>query len=297
MNDKRAVSPSTLPASTLILNRDATQGTEVYLLKRSDESGFMAGHYVFPGGVVESGDGDWSFRESHADVSAEEIQRGLGDGLPFESALGHSVAAVRETFEECGALLGTGKKMGVLEGQGPVGLPQPRMASGFRERLAREGRVLALSALRPFSHWITPAIRPKRYETRFYVAGMPHGQQCCPDQRETTHGLWVGPEEALERNMRGALRLSPPTLVTLHEMLHGRARSEGPREHDRTSWGESPTPRLVGSSKGPVLLLPWDPLLREANPSGLPGLETSVLPVGAPFSRLWSDNGIWRPVG
>jgi 8-oxo-dGTP pyrophosphatase MutT (NUDIX family) len=281
----------------LVLTRDATQGIEVYLLKRSDKSAFMASHYVFPGGVIESDDGDWSFWESRVDVSAEEVEGGLGSGLPFDLALGHSVAAVRETFEECGVLLAVEKKKGMHRGEDPTGPAQARRASRFRGKIAREGWILALSALRPWSHWVTPVSRPKRYDTRFYLACMPQGQHCYPDHRETTHGLWIGPQEALERNIIGTLRLSPPTLVTLHEVLNGESLSDGPAENDRTLWGEARIPRLIGSSKGPVLLLPWDPVYREAHPMDRLGPEMSPLPVGVPFSRLWLDQGIWRPVG
>jgi 8-oxo-dGTP pyrophosphatase MutT (NUDIX family) len=297
VNDKRAVTPSAVPASTLVLTRDATQGIEVYLLKRSDKSDFMAGHYVFPGGVIESDDGDWAFWESRVDVGADGVERRLGSGLPFDLALGHSVAAVRETFEECGVLLAVEKKEGMHRGEDPTGPARSRRASSFRRKIAREGWVLALSALRPWSHWITPVSSPKRYDTRFYLASMPQGQRCDPDQRETTHGLWVGPQEALERNMNGNLRLSPPTLVTLHEVLKGDFFSDGPAENDRRLWGEARSPRLIGSSKGPVLLLPWDPVFGEAHPVDRLDPETSVLPVGVPFSRLWLDQGIWRPVG
>ena len=41
------------PAATAILVRDGEAGLEVYLLKRSAKSGFMPGHYVFPGGTVD----------------------------------------------------------------------------------------------------------------------------------------------------------------------------------------------------------------------------------------------------
>jgi 8-oxo-dGTP pyrophosphatase MutT (NUDIX family) len=297
VNDRRPVNPSPVPASTLILTRDATQGIEVYLLKRSEKSGFMAGHYVFPGGAIERDDGDWSFWESRVDVSAEEVQGILGGGLPFDLALGHSVAAVRETFEECGVLLAVEKKGGRQTEADTSGPAQSRKVSRFRVKIAREGLVLALSALRPWSHWITPASIPKRYDTRFYMACMPKGQHCDPDQRETTHGLWIGPQEALERNMKGSLRLSPPTLVTLHEMLKGQSFSDGVAGVERTLWGEPRTPRLIASSKGPFLLLPWDPVFGEAHPMDQSAPETSGLPVGVGFSRLWLDNGIWRPIG
>jgi 8-oxo-dGTP pyrophosphatase MutT (NUDIX family) len=297
VNEKRGVTQTTVRASTLVLSRDATHGMEVYLLKRSDKSDFMARHYVFPGGVVESDDGDWSFWESRVDVSAEDVAGRLGNTLSFELALAHSVAAVRETFEECRVLIALERRAGSQGSEDPHGPGQNRSGATFRGKIAREGWVLALSFLRPWSHWITPVVRPKRYDTRFYLAGMPQGQECLPDQREMTHGLWIRPEEALERNMNGNLRLGPPTLVTLHEIMNGHRLSPGHGEAERTLWGETRVPRWIVTSRGPVLMLPWDPDFSEAHPVDRPGFETRPLPVGVPFSKLWLDNGIWRPVG
>ena len=71
--------PDPRPAATLVLLRDAPEGVEVALLQRSAHLGFARGMYVFPGGALDAADAD------------------LGD--PW------LVAAIRETFEECGVLL------------------------------------------------------------------------------------------------------------------------------------------------------------------------------------------------
>jgi 8-oxo-dGTP pyrophosphatase MutT (NUDIX family) len=212
-----------------------------------------------------------------------------------------AVAAVRETFEEAGVLFAV--RAG--GGYAPCGeANERRLTEGLRHgwlrtRVETDGWKLALSDLRPWAHWITPVGMPRRFDTRFFVAALPEGQDGRPDARETTEGLWVSPGRALVRNMDGLTPLSPPTLVTLHALSAyatlGRLQ-EGLRNRE---WGEPLFPRLVAMEKGrgSVLIEPWDPMYGRGevriDADGLPG---RLLPAGAPFSRLWNDDGIWKPV-
>src|SRR5687767_15683932 len=52
------------------------------------------------------------------------------------------------------------------------------------------------------SHWITAAGRPRRFNTRFFLARAPRGQDGAHDQTETVHSFWISPREALERHER-----------------------------------------------------------------------------------------------
>ncbi|NDC44842.1 MAG: hypothetical protein EBZ55_01975 [Actinobacteria bacterium] len=65
------------------------------------------------------------------------------------------------------------------------------------------------------SHWITPVGEPRRFDTRFFLAQMPEGQEPLHDDRETINSLWVTPESALERSARGELVMLPPTTRNL----------------------------------------------------------------------------------
>jgi len=260
----------------------------------------MAGRYVFPGGRVDADDGDLEFWKTHVDLSPEEMRWRLAGSIPLEDACAHAVAAIRETFEECGVLLARHRKGEGAQCQVADLLREPHRShrkERFREWMAAGDWVLALSLMRPWSHWITPKVQPRRYDTRFYLASMPEGQECDPDQLETTHGLWVGPGEALEANGRGDLPLSPPTLVTLHEIVFGNPSANELEKKNGDLWGQARTPRLVLSSMGPILLLPWAPGFNKDRPIGQENLKKRVLPVGVPFSKLWLDQGIWHPVG
>jgi hypothetical protein len=72
---------------------------------------------------------------------------------------------------------------------------------------------------------------------------------------------------------------------------------EGLRQEVRhRSWGEPRQPLLLGLEKGAVLVLPWDPRYGKTVENDPGDLKERVLPLGEPFSRLWLNEGIWRPV-
>ena len=74
------------------------------------------------------------------------------------------------------------------------------------------------SRLAYFDHWITPPTMNKRFDTRFFLATLPPGQEARHDGRETSSGEWLRPAEALARYRRGEAQLVPPTFVLLSEL-------------------------------------------------------------------------------
>ena len=81
--------------------------------------------------------------------------------------------------------------------------------------LRAERLTLATDALVYFAHWITPEIQPLRFDTRFFAAPMPEGQEAVADEREITEVRWLTPREALDANARGQLSLRNPTVKNL----------------------------------------------------------------------------------
>lgn len=69
-----------------------------------------------------------------------------------------------------------------------------------------------------WSHWITPEIEPRRYDTWFFVARLPEGAVAVVDGQEASAGGWFRPAEALAASGRGELPVAPPTLRTLMEI-------------------------------------------------------------------------------
>ncbi len=137
----------------------------------------------------------------------------------------------------------------------------------------------------------------KRFDTRFFIAFMPEGQTCVPDNMETEHGIWLSPQTALEQNLETKIPLSPPTLVTLTQLLKFKDLDKLKQEIRSRSWGIPIAPRLAPSSNGPVILEPWDPDCDSDIKIDSSDFSNKVLPAGSWFSRIWCDKGIWKPAG
>jgi 8-oxo-dGTP pyrophosphatase MutT (NUDIX family) len=293
--------PVPAPAATVILVREAAGQLQVYLLRRSQTSGFMPGSYVFPGGLVDDRDREETLWRAHVDLAPETLGERLGPATGGFQALCYGVAAVRETFEEAGVLLARPR----FAAEGDFGRACERRlaespAHGWFTRLVvSDGWVLRLSALSRWARWVTPERMPRRFDTRFFVAVLPPGQACRPDMRETTAGIWISPREALVENMNGGMPLSPPTLATLHEFLSIPDLQRLQTVLAGRNWGAPIMPRLVPLEKDRqfVLLLPWDPMYAlNENEIRLGDVEGLLLPAAEPFSRVWHCNGHFRPI-
>jgi hypothetical protein len=55
----------------------------------------------------------------------------------------------------------------------------------------------------------------KRFDTRFFLARVPQGQEPRHDDHETTASLWIEPLEALRQYWSGGLPLAPPQIMSL----------------------------------------------------------------------------------
>ncbi len=286
-------------AATVILVKDNHPGILVYLLKRSTKSGFMGGFYVFPGGVVDPEDQGLDFWQKYIDLDETGIQDRFGDVLSNEEALAFCIAAIRETLEEAGVLIAhaENKTRGDFELISRYRLKQELGRSWFKDKMVEEQFVLKLSTLFPWSHWITPKLMKKRFDTRFFMVPMPETQECVTDDKETGEGLWLTPQKALELNLEGKIPLSPPTVVTLTQIF-GFSNFKALSSHmENCGWGDPIAPRLVLSANGPVILEPWDPMWEGNDDVDSSDFASKTLEPGEKFSRIWCDKGLWKPVG
>lgn len=93
--------------------------------------------------------------------------------------------------------------------------------AGFRAAAVREAREeagidLGACELHHFSHWLPPAIRPKRFSTHFFVTEAPADlADVVIDDGEITEHAWINPRKALERRSAGEIEMVTPTFVTL----------------------------------------------------------------------------------
>jgi 8-oxo-dGTP pyrophosphatase MutT (NUDIX family) len=240
-------------AATVVLLRDGAAGVEAYLLRRLGSMAFAGGMYVFPGGSVDPRDGDaeiaWAgppAAEWAAPLSASEsLARGL------------VAAAVRETFEESGVLLASP----VPEDRALLAREQAALldrSASMAEVLARNGLLLRADLLRPWAHWVTPEIEPKRFDTRFFVAALPPGQEPVHFRGESDASEWVAPRDAVRRHAEGELGMLPPTVFTLAEI--GAYDSVGDVLDAATRRDvQRVLPRIVVDGDDVLLLLPGDP--------------------------------------
>lgn len=300
MDNCQDISSSIRPAATVILARAYEGKLQIYLLRRNAKSGFMAGNFVFPGGTVEGEDRRFDVFKNHSDLGPDEIYHHLGGKLSESEVLAIGVAAIRETLEEAGVFLAhkNGQLDASLNHIRNLRLSDNLPKDWFVKIVVKDSWQLSISALSRWSHWITPALMKRRFDTRFLLAVMPGDQFCQPDCRETVEGLWICPKEGLEGNLAGKIPLSPPTLVTLHQLLQYPNLKRLRVESKHRQWGQTVIPRLVPLAGGAVIIEPWDPMYLEdqiiINPEGL---AKSVLTVGEPFSRIWYDGSLWKPVG
>ena len=129
---------------------------------------------------------------------------------------------------------------------------------GARE-LGEEAAVpLAADALFPWSRWVTPAIVPIRFDTRFYVALAPPHCKPHPDFGEVDEARWIAPGIALAEHGRDELELSFPTIKHLEE-LTGYPDADAVIAEGRSRHVEAITPQVKGDRDNFEVLLPGDP--------------------------------------
>ena len=212
------VVPEVRDAATVVLLRDTAEGIEVFLMRRVTTMAFAAGMHVFPGGRLDPDDHVVPLGLASSDAS-EALDQRLRGAPGVGAAL--LAAATRETFEECGVLLVTGEAVPVA---GDDQWEQRRQALldtdlTFSGLLQAAGLVVDTAAIRPWTHWITPAVEDRRYDTRFFVAAMPAAQEAGDASGESDRVHWMRPAEALERWSVGDLAMMTPTADTLRTLL------------------------------------------------------------------------------
>ena len=200
-------------ASTVLLLRDsAAREIEVFMMVRHHQIEFNSGALVFPGGSVEAGD----------TAIAERGELYSGGERCDAAGLSFRIAGIRETFEESGILLARpkgstalvdAKRASEIEAAHRTALNERK--TSFLDVLVAGDLSLAIDALVPYAHWITPEGMPKRFDTWFFLAAAPPDQLGAHDGRESTDSVWVSPHEALEGGENGRFKLPFPTTRNL----------------------------------------------------------------------------------
>ena len=250
-------------AATVVVVRDAPQGLEVLMLRRTESRDHTSGAWVFPGGLLDRGD-----RQCHdlcvgIDDAAASARLDLEQG-----GLDYYVAAIRECFEEAGILFAVdahGRPIDLLVDTGtPLAQlrgPLHRGEVSFDAICRDLGLRLAAGELHYIAHWVTPPGRVKRFDTRFVLAVLPPGQSSAHDTLETVDHGWMRPADALAK--AAELRLLTPQRSLLATVG---------RHSDSASllaWARSPrevvtvAPRLAVNSSGLQTVQPHEPAWAE----------------------------------
>ena len=177
-------------AATLILVDRSGKEPKVLLGRRHPAHVFMPGHFVFPGGRIEAADRDApAAADLHPSVEAR-LTRAVAARSPARNARAVALAALRETFEETGIVVGRKHSGGAPCGRGPWA---DFLATGF---------LPDLSGLRFIARAITPPRARRRFDARFLavdasaiayqVSGVIH------PAAELTEVVWVGLAEAMK---------------------------------------------------------------------------------------------------
>jgi 8-oxo-dGTP pyrophosphatase MutT (NUDIX family) len=196
-------------AATVMLVRP---GIEVLMLARARAMDFAPGAHVFPGGSVDPDDAEapWDGPLPSPDL-----------GVPPELARTLISAAVRETFEESGVLLGYDKPLSEDRlADDPLSDDRHALLAGqrsFGEIMRKNKLALTSDLLTPWGRWITPEASDRRFDTWFFAAAMPAGQ-VADASAESDSIAWLRPADALDAARAGQLTLLPPTAVMLAQL-------------------------------------------------------------------------------
>jgi len=240
MTDRPPAEPR--PASTLILLRKTdTHPLQTLMVVRQETIAFAGGAIVFPGGRVDDRD------HAHARLEDDDAFR---------------IAAIRETFEECGILLAYDRASGAMV---------PRQAArelteqyrhavskgelAFADMLCDAGLVAATDRLVPFAHWITPPSRPKRFDTHFFVAAYAEDQHVAHDDGEVTKAVWIAPAQLLADALEDKYKLVFATRMNV-ERLAAFASVDAALETVRATPVVTVRPESVQTPEGRMVRIP-----------------------------------------
>lgn len=191
-------------ASVIVMRHNPAGAPQVLMIERAEAMRFAGGAMAFPGGGVDDTDRDHASQVAPAGDVEELAAR---------------IAAVRETIEECGLVLGL-----------TAGLAGPDQSCGLRSAL-KSGTGLAQAAaplglefdfsdIVPFARWCpSPHATHRRYDTRFFLAVAEHTTaDLSPDGGETKRLVWHTAREVLDEAEAGRVKIIFPTRRNLERL-------------------------------------------------------------------------------
>ncbi len=224
-------------ASTVILYR-LKEGTdesndrsfEIFLIQRSKKMKFLGGFHAFPGGKLEDEDILEKSLARCKGLDKDQAHQIILDKQTSHDdknlSLGFWITGIREVFEEVGILFAYDGNSNLIN------LDNPTLQSKFeayREKLLKnqilftdmmekENLMFAVDRLYYFRHFITPDLSPIRYDTRFYLAELPLGQNLKATSSEIISSEWANPTSAINRYRKKEIKLIPPQYACISRL-------------------------------------------------------------------------------
>ncbi|EHR69650.1 Zn-dependent hydrolase, glyoxylase [Burkholderiales bacterium JOSHI_001] len=294
------VNPVPRFSASVVVLRDGAAGLEVLMLRRAERANDQnSGAAVFPGGLLDAQDSLHHALCSGLDDTQASRRLGLN-----ANGLDYWMAAVRECFEESGLLFARGADdqpahLDDLPAEERRALRHSLHAGDLdlAALCARFGLTLDVGALTYLSHWITPPGRPKRFDTRFFVAVAPAPQQAVADETETTELMWLTPQQALSPE-RG-LKLLNVTEVTLKQLAGFGHTADVIAHAAAQPLAPAIRPVVGAGERGPVVVMPgewpYDEIAR-LDPEGRGHVAVDLKPgravrLSERVIRITADNG------
>ncbi|MFN3199279.1 MAG: MBL fold metallo-hydrolase [Bradymonadia bacterium] len=215
--------PSLVLSGSILLIHHSRDGTpRVFWARRHPNSSFLSGYHCFPGGRAEPEDLEVPTQGGDADPEVRQAQ----------------VAAIRETWEEVGYLVGA-----QLSPSERVAFEQAISAgTSFANALKSLHITLDLTGLIPAGRWRTPDYVVKPFLTYFYAAEVeaPEYVKIGPDHSELQDGAWITAQEALAAWSVGEVLLAPSTQWLLEALGEGALNAPARFEAIEEARGQAP---------------------------------------------------------
>jgi 8-oxo-dGTP pyrophosphatase MutT (NUDIX family) len=190
-------------SATLILIDRSASVPKVLLGRRHERHRFMPGKFVFPGGRIEPSDKSMAYASALNDRHLQRLMHSV-KRPSLAKAAAYALAAVRETHEETGIMLGVPTDKSITA------------PSSTWEPFAKAGIVPDLSAIHFIARAITPPKRPLRFDSRFFAADVTaiarRDDGFVGPDKELVELVWMPITEASRLDMPGI------TAVALEEL-------------------------------------------------------------------------------
>ena len=200
--------PPATPAATVVIFRNDPAGgaPQLLMVERSASMNFAGGAAVFPGGRVDDADRVLAATLAVADADEETLEDLAG-----------RVAAVRETIEETGLVVGIDRAVDHAEALAARAFLVEQGA--LAPMLARHGWSLRLDDLTYFARWRPKHRHMRVFDTRFFLADLGTGAvDLLVDATENTHLFWASAAEALQLADTGKIKIIFPTRRNLERL-------------------------------------------------------------------------------